>query len=110
MNKKNHKYMADNSLLHKINVFHVKTSHRFFSFSCDDCKLNAQCKPVRRKNEICEIAKDARELLTCYSVGYVASFASDDFYIKIKKKNHNRKHEFKKALFQLWSKYSVNTK
>jgi len=108
--KKIHNYQ-DGSLPHKINVFHVNTAYRLFNFSCDDCKLKAKCLPVRHKSEVCKIANEARELLTNYTVGYVASFVSDDFYVKIKKdKKHNRRHEFENALFQLWSKYSENTK
>ena len=113
MNNENnsHKYDPEDSLTHKVNVFHINTSFRFFHFSCDDCKFKTHCESVRHKSEICGIAHEARELLTNYTIGYVASFVSDDFYIKIKKKNKkHRKHEFESALLQLWSKYAVKTK
>ena len=111
MNKKKHKYIADDYLSHKVNVFHIDSSFRFFHISCDDCKLKTQCESISHKNKNCEIASDARKVLAGYTVGYVASFVSDDFYIKIKKrKKHDRKIKFESALFQLWSKYAAKTK
>ena len=89
MKKKDKIYKPIESLPHKVNVFHVISSYRFFHISCDNCKLKTQCEPIQHKNKTCKIASEARELLTNYTVGYVASFASDDFYIQSDKQKPN---------------------
>lgn len=92
--------------IHKVNVFNIHTFYRFFHISCDNCKLKEKCEPFQYKKNVCKVAADTKKLLERYTVGYVASFISDDFYIQSKKQKSNILPIFLKLL----RKYATKTK
>ncbi len=66
---------------HKVHVFHLDTSYRFFHISCEECKLQHRCSATQHKREICSVAKNTEKLLLPLTCGHVYSFVSDEFYI-----------------------------
>lgn len=91
--------------VHKINVFHIISSYRFFHMSCEDCKLHDKCLDTKHKMEICAVAKQTEKLLLPFMGGNVSSFIGDEFYIFIDRKNKKQQTQINNIIGFLTVKY-----
>ena len=93
---------------HAVNIFHIYSHHCFFHIFCENCKLKLNCESTKHKSEICKVAGEARKLFAEYSIGYVSSFAHDNFYILIEGKNKKQRHKLSRSLKHIKNKYLIN--
>ena len=105
MEKEYKKTYRSEPSVHKINVFHITTSYRFFHMSCEECKLQNKCHDIQHKREICMVAKQTEKFLLPFTDANVSSFASDEFYIFINRKNKKQQLQLKNILGFLTVKY-----
>ncbi len=93
---------------HRVNVFHIDTSYRFFTLGCDGCKQQPNCGDEKHKSEICKLAICATRLLMSFTRGSVISFKTHDFYIG-PLKNRYTKQQFYIVLARLRKKFLLKS-
>ena len=103
-NKKLKSYYMEPSV-HRINVFHIKTSYRYFFMTCTDCKFYEKCHDIKHKREICTVAHYTEKYLTPFIDANVSSFIGDEFYIYVNTKNKKHMQQLKNIFGYLTVKF-----
>ena len=101
METEHYKSYRKEPTFHKVNVFHLDTSYRFFHISCQTCKLQNKCKDVHHKREICVVSEKVENLLIDFIRGHVNGFVGNDFFILTKKDELERLKKIFKFLRRL---------
>ena len=98
MENEKHKSYRLEPTIHKVNVFHLYSSYRFFCITCEECKFQHKCHDTKHKREICTVAKNTENLLMRFTHAQVSSFVAHEFYVLPQSKSQNELKEIFKFL------------
>jgi len=81
MDKKDKNFQDKYPIIHRVNVFHIRTLFSFLHITCPHCKLQSQCKKLKNKYESCVIAEKVKANFGEYVYAQNSAFHADEFYL-----------------------------
>ncbi len=82
MEKERFKSYMMGPTIHKVEMRAFDDLHTFLYISCKICKHQEQCENIKHKSDICVVARKLEKIVGPISYCRVASFMTDEFYIK----------------------------